>query len=135
MNSSKKWSNKNSIENKLKMVDNDQKIWSNLTFLIDFIFNLLIDIFNILNKLLINFLIKNVQNQLKINQKGNLSKWSKKIKNWSSLIGYQHHPLIRIRFWHRILNRTEFRWQICHRTARFDSTTEITYAYKNPWHC
>ena len=54
----------------LKIVQRWSKRSKRLTFLIDFlIFNLLIKIFNVLFDLLINFLIKNVQNWLQIDQK------------------------------------------------------------------
>ena len=54
------WKHFNLIKNRSKLFKNYQKIWLILTFLIDFIiFDLLIDIFNFLFGLLIDFLFEN----------------------------------------------------------------------------
>ena len=35
-------------------------------------------------------------------------KWMTLIKKWSKIVGFWHHRLIGIQFWHQILNRTDF---------------------------
>ena len=60
------------------------------------IFDLLIDIFNILLAFFNLKCLKSIENfryQSKIYQK-----WSKKIKNWSILIAFWHHPFFHVLF-------------------------------------
>ena len=112
-----------------KLIKNSQNIskWSKkIKNLIDFdIFDLLINIFNVLFNLSIDFSIEYFQNQSNLKQKR-----SQKIKNQLIFLNwFWHCPLIGIKYWPWISNWMEYKWrtghQILNRTVRFDLTTQI----------